>query len=71
MKLTDYISSKKMTASQFAGEVGVPASTITRLLRGERRPGINLISRIVQATEGRVTAEDFLPPAPAAQGEVA
>lgn len=63
MKLSDYISDKQTTASRFAGEVGVPVSTITRLLRGERRPGIDLIARITSATNGAVTAEDFFPQA--------
>lgn len=72
MKLADYISEKQTTASRFAGEVGVPVSTITRLLRGERRPGIDLVARISTATDGAVTAEDFFPahasPAPETQG---
>ena len=63
MKLSDYISEKQTTASRFAGEVGVPVSTITRLLRGERRPGIDLVARITSVTDGAVTAEDFFQPA--------
>lgn len=70
MKLADYISSKQTTASRLAGEVGVPVSTITRLLRGERRPGIELVARISSATSGAVTAEDFFPaPQEAGAGE--
>ena len=61
MKLADYISEKQTTASRLAGEVGVPVSTITRLLRGERRPGIELVARITAATNGAVSAEDFFP----------
>jgi len=71
MKLSDYISEKQTTASRFAGEVGVPVSTITRLLRGERRPGIDLVARITLVTDGAVTAEDFFQPtapAPETQG---
>jgi len=60
MTLADYIKAKQTTASRLAGEVGVPVSTITRLLRGERKPGIDLVSRIVDATNGEVTAEDFM-----------
>ena len=61
MKLAEYISEKQTTASRIAGEVGVPVSTITRLLRGERRPGIELVARIAAATNGAVAAEDFFP----------
>lgn len=59
MKLAQYLSEKKATASQFARELGVPVSTVTRLLRAERRPGIELVARIAAATNGAVTAEDF------------
>jgi len=69
MKLADYISETQTTASRFAGEIGVPVSTITRLLRGERSPGIALVARITAATGGAVTAEDFFPAPQPAQGE--
>lgn len=69
MKLADYISEKQTTASRLAGEVGVPVSTITRLLRGERRPGIELVARITAATGGAVSAEDFFSIPPSATPE--
>lgn len=64
MKLAHYLAEKQATASQFARELGVPVSTVTRLLRGERRPGIELVARISAATNGVVTAEDFFCVAP-------
>jgi len=72
MKLADYISEKQTTASRLAGEVGVPVSTLTRLLRGERRPGIELVARITAATNGAVSSEDFYPqPTQPQQGSAA
>lgn len=62
MTLADYIASEQTTASRFAGELGVPVSTITRLLKGERRPGIDLVARIKVATLGKVTADDWCAP---------
>lgn len=34
-------------------------STITRIMRGERRPSINLAARIEAATGGQVSIKDF------------
>ncbi|MFG1302144.1 helix-turn-helix transcriptional regulator [Xanthobacter sp. V3C-3] len=72
MKLAEYITEKQTTASRLAGEIGVPVSTITRLIRGERKPGIDLVARIAAATNGAVAAEDFFPqPAPDHKQEAA
>jgi predicted transcriptional regulator len=64
MTLEKYLSDAGMKPSSFAAELGVPASTITRLLKGERSPRLDLIGRIQTATAGKVTANDFLAPAP-------
>ena len=61
MKLAEYLDTKKTKPSVFASELRVPASTITRLLRGERSRGIGLIALIHDKTHGAVTANDFLP----------
>lgn len=62
MKLAAYLKAKNMTPSAFADAAGVPASTITRLLRGERSNiGIELMARIAEASEGHVLPNDFLP----------
>lgn len=64
MRLSEYLEAKKLKPSRFAEMVGVPASTITRLVRGERSPGIELIEKIVKATDGAITPNDFIAPAP-------
>lgn len=61
MKLEQYLTANGKTPSAFAAEAGLPPSTITRLLRGERSPGIELIGKIIAATKGDVQAADFLP----------
>jgi transcriptional regulator with XRE-family HTH domain len=74
MKLRDYIANQKITPTAFAAQVGCPPSTITRLLRGERSPRLDLIRRIREVTGGAVTADDFLLPdraAPAPEAEAA
>lgn len=67
MKLATYLSENKISPSAFATSIGVEPSTITRILRGERRPGIDLMLKIKAATSGRVDVEDMA----AAQGAAA
>jgi DNA-binding transcriptional regulator YdaS (Cro superfamily) len=54
MDLQDYLSRRELKPSQFAAELGVPASTITRVLRNEREPGPILTLKIERATGGEV-----------------
>jgi len=79
MTLEQYLAERKIKPSVFAAEIGVAASTITRVMSGERSPGLELLTLIRDKTGGSVTPNDFLPPfeeaAPApeqaAQGEAA
>lgn len=61
MKLGTYLEQRKMLPTQFAAQLAVPASTITRLINGDRLPGIELAATIKKATGGKVSFEDFLP----------
>jgi DNA-binding transcriptional regulator YdaS (Cro superfamily) len=61
MQLSDYLTRENISASRFAGQVGVYPSTVTRWLRRERRPSIAQAARIEAATAGEVSANDFLP----------
>ncbi|QRE76495.1 helix-turn-helix domain-containing protein [Methylobacterium aquaticum] len=60
MTLADYLAEQKLKPTQFARDASLPASTITRILRGEREPSSRTIRRIVQATGGRVTAAELI-----------
>lgn len=60
MTLHDYLELNGIKPSQLAKLAGVPAATITRVLRGERKPGLLLMEKIMQATNGYVTPNDFL-----------
>ena len=60
MTLEEYLASHDQKPFAFAAEIGVPASTITRLLKGERSPRLDLIRKIHAATSGKVTANDFM-----------
>lgn len=64
MDLSSYLREADIKPTRFAEALGVPASTITRLLSGERSPRLDTIAKIERATGGKVTANDFLPPSP-------
>lgn len=60
MTLAQYLAAIDKKPSVFAAELGVPASTITRILKGERSPGLDLMRRIREHTEGSVSPNDFV-----------
>lgn len=60
MKLQQYLSREKLKPSPFAARLGVPASTIIRLLKGEREPGLELALKIEDKTGGDVTAREVM-----------
>lgn len=60
MKLHAYIEANGLTPSKFAESIGVPPSTITRILAGDREPGLPLLRKIHAATDGAVAPNDFL-----------
>ena len=62
MKLSEYLSREKIKPSSFAASLGMPASTITRILNGARRPSFDVVRRISEKTDGLVAVpEDFVP----------
>lgn len=60
MKLEQYLRDNDIKPVAFASSIDVAPSTITRILRGERLPRIDLVEKIKRATGGLVTVEDFL-----------
>lgn len=60
MNLADYLRTTSQRASDLAAAVGCETSTITRFLRGERTPSLDIALRIQQATGGEVTPHDLL-----------
>jgi plasmid maintenance system antidote protein VapI len=63
MKLATYLHENDIKPVAFAAMLDVAPSTITRILRGERTPRIDLILKIKSATDGKVTADDWMEPA--------
>lgn len=61
MKLHEYLKSKNIKPAAFAASIDVAPSTITRIIRGERTPRIELAAKIKLATKGKVKIDDFMP----------
>ncbi len=59
MTLADYLVSKGLKPASFARQVGVAASTVTRILDGSRRPTLDVAVKIVRATSGEVSFEEL------------
>lgn len=62
MRLSDYIAELKISDAAFAERIGVSRQALSRYLSGDRRPDWAVLNRIVQATDGHVTPNDFLDP---------
>lgn len=60
MNLADYLQEQGIRPSQFAEQIGLPASTITRILKDEARvPRPETIALIADATGGKVSLVDW------------
>lgn len=57
--------------TKLASRIGKSPSTITRVVKGERRPSFGLAKLIEGATGGKVMARDLLAHFLAAEGEAA
>lgn len=60
MDLAAYLSKRKIKPAAFAAEIGVPPSTISRIMRGERDPRGATIRKIVDGSGGEVTAGELI-----------
>lgn len=49
-----------LSQAQFAEIAGVKQSTVSRWERGELSPSIREVGRVVRASDGKVTADDFI-----------
>lgn len=68
--LAAYRSKQKLTRTALAEAVGASVATISRIESGHRRPSLDLLRRIVAATNGELKADDFLEQ-PAEEGRAA
>ena len=64
MKLDQYLTEKNIAPVDFARDIGRDVATVSRLRRELTRPDWETVRRITEATKGKVSANDFIPPAP-------
>jgi DNA-binding transcriptional regulator YdaS (Cro superfamily) len=60
MQLRAYLDREGIAADDFAAKIGVDPVSVHRYLRGVRRPKWTVMGRIIKATSGEVTANDFV-----------
>ena len=59
--LTMFREKAGLTQAQLAARLNVTRWMVNRLERRERRPSWDLVARIVEVSNGQVTADDFMP----------
>jgi 3,4-dihydroxy 2-butanone 4-phosphate synthase/GTP cyclohydrolase II len=60
MQLADYLNQHGIKRTEFAREIGVSPQTITGWCDGTFWPGKENAKRVVEATAGAVTPNDFM-----------
>jgi hypothetical protein len=59
MDLATHLKNNDLTEDAFAAKIPVRPFTVRRWCRGDRLPGKKYMPRIVEVTDGQVTANDF------------
>lgn len=60
MTLAQYLDQHEIKAEQFAALIGTSQAAVSRYMTGARHPRPDVMRRIIAATDGMVTANDFL-----------
>ena len=58
--MKDYLYRKNIPVKLLAGNLGISTSYLYQIIRGERKPSIELAQRIEEYTEGEVTVGQLL-----------
>lgn len=64
MRLSDYFASAQVNERAFAALLGVSAKAVRHWVRGDRTPRPEQMQKIIIATKGAVSPNDFLPKQP-------
>lgn len=60
MQLASYLTLRGISDSDFAERIGVKRQSLHRYKTGERFPERSVLQKIAEATNGEVTANDFM-----------
>ena len=58
--LERYLTKGGITVEEFAARIGVTANSVYRYKAGKRVPRREVLQKIATATDGKITANDFL-----------
>lgn len=67
MTLEQYLKANRITDAAFGATAGLSQAQVSRIKRGVSMPSWDAIGKIMKATGGDVTANDFAPSSEAAQ----
>lgn len=59
--LTRYIETRDVGRTALAKAAGTTRQTIHRIERGEQSPSLEMIGKLIEATNGVLRADDFMP----------
>lgn len=59
MRLQEYLAVTSTSRADFAQQIGVSVESVRRYLNEGRIPEPSVMSKIIEATEGKVSANDF------------
>lgn len=66
MTLPEFLAAANLSHAEFAGRIGVTREAVRLWATGARTPRPVAMAQIMRATEGHVTANDFVPSSGAA-----
>lgn len=61
MRLSDFLAERDLSHAAFGKQISRSAAAVSRYASGSRTPRPEDMVKIIQATAGAVTANDFLP----------
>lgn len=59
--LEAYLARKGMSLRALADMAGTTATSLSRIINEQQTPSLGLVGRLIDATGGELTADDFLP----------
>lgn len=60
MNLETYLKRKKITPAEFGRQLGLKSrASVIRYISGERKPADDIMAKIKEITNGKVTADSF------------
>lgn len=58
-KLKKWLESNEISQNEFAKKIGIPKSTMSRYINGQRTMPVSIAVKIEKATKGKVTCQDL------------